>query len=160
MFSFSLHCPLSPFLFLLPLLSPPSHPSSTLLHPPLLLHRRVFALNETSSGWVSRTLCMGGADVCTGGLVGTERERAILSFGEDEEGELYILTSSSVVSSSPDGAVYRIVDPARCVCSQRSFHVHRLLLCSLRISLLTATDVSCLSDAKAEMSRHRPFLSL
>ena len=56
---------------------------------------------------------MGDDSVCTGGLVGTEREKFILSFGEDEEGELYILTTSRASPTSAVGVVYQIVDPAR-----------------------------------------------
>ena len=56
---------------------------------------------------------MGDDGVCTGELVGTERAKHILSFGEDEDGELYILTTSNPSPSSPQGVVYQIVDPAR-----------------------------------------------
>ena len=37
---------------------------------------------------------MGDDSVCTGELVGTQRVKNILSFGEDEDGELYILTTT------------------------------------------------------------------
>ena len=78
--------------------------------------RRVFALREnvTSGEWDHMELCMGGGDTCTDGLVGTERERFILSFGEDEEGELYMLTTSRAQATLSGGVVYRIVDPSRC----------------------------------------------
>lgn len=56
---------------------------------------------------------MGDSDVCTGDLVGVNRARFVLSFGEDEDGELYVLTSSSVSTTSEQGVVYQIVDPAR-----------------------------------------------
>ena len=64
---------------------------------------------------------MGGDGVCTGELVGTERAIHILSFGEDEDGELYILTTSFPSPSSPQGVVYQIIDPSRYefeVCTQ------------------------------------------
>ena len=51
--------------------------------------------------------------MCTGDLVGVNRARSVLSFGEDEDGELYVLTSSSVSTTSEQGVVYQIVDPAR-----------------------------------------------
>ena len=56
---------------------------------------------------------MGDEGTCTGGLVGADRQRFILSFGEDEEGELYVLTSSTVSPRQNTGVVYRIVDPSR-----------------------------------------------
>ena len=60
-------------------------------------------------------LCMGDNSVCTGSLVGEGRLRHILSFGEDEEGELYILATSYASTTRAEGVVYRIVDPARSV---------------------------------------------
>ena len=76
----------------------------------------MFALREnvTSGEWGHMELCMGGEDTCTDGLVGTEREKFILSFGEDEEGELYMLTTSRAQPTLRRGVVYRIVDPSRC----------------------------------------------
>ena len=74
----------------------------------------MFALEEGVSGkWRSRELCMGDSSVCTGSLVGEGRLRHILSFGEDEEGELYILATSYASTTRAGGVVYRIVDPAR-----------------------------------------------
>lgn len=78
----------------------------------------LFALRqmEDSDGrvqWQRSRLCMGDSATCIGGLVGTERERFVLSFGEDEDGELYVLTTRDAVPTDPVGAVYHIVDPAR-----------------------------------------------
>lgn len=56
---------------------------------------------------------MGDASTCTGDLVGVARERFVLSFGEDEDGELYVLVTSTASPTSPSGVVYHIVDPAR-----------------------------------------------
>ena len=56
---------------------------------------------------------MGDDFVCTDGLVGTGRARNILSFGEDETGELYILATSNATPTSRSGVVYRIIDPSR-----------------------------------------------
>ena len=56
---------------------------------------------------------MGDAAICTGDLVGQDRERFVLSFGEDEDGELYVLTTSNASPTQPVGVVYHIVDPAR-----------------------------------------------
>ena len=71
-------------------------------------------LREGADGtWQRSDLCMGDSSTCTDNLVGEERERFVLSFGEDEDGELYILTTSHASPTSPMGTVYHIVDPAR-----------------------------------------------
>ena len=53
--------------------------------------------------------------MCTDGLVGVEREKHILSFGEDEQGEIYLLVTSLASTTSTRGVVYHLVDPARSV---------------------------------------------
>lgn len=60
---------------------------------------------------------MGQDDVCTGDLVGVARRRNIVSFGEDEDGEVYILAVSNASPVTTDGVVYQLVDPARWVWS-------------------------------------------
>ena len=77
--------------------------------------RKVFAVkeNQTTGEWESMELCMGDSSVCTGSLVGEERLKHILSFGEDEDGELYILTTSLASPTAAQGIVYQIVDPAK-----------------------------------------------
>lgn len=91
--------------------------SATSSHPqllgPVIKYRRLFVLNETNLGWQRTAVCMGDAATCTGNLVGQDRERFILSFGEDEDGELYVLTTSNASPTQPVGVVYHIVDPAR-----------------------------------------------
>ena len=55
---------------------------------------------------------MGDNTTCTDGLVGMERAHYILAFGEDEDGELYILaTSNSAPPISGGGVMYKIIDP-------------------------------------------------
>ena len=58
---------------------------------------------------------MGESDVCTGDLVGVARKRHITSFGEDEDGEIYILAVDDATPTTTDGVVYQLVDPARYV---------------------------------------------
>lgn len=86
-------------------------------HTPFFYYRRLFTLRENTEGggaqWQRNNLCMGDTSTCIGGLVGEERERFVLSFGEDEDGELYILTTSNASPLNPVGVVYSIVDPAR-----------------------------------------------
>jgi hypothetical protein len=79
---------------------------------------RVFALKEEEGEdggvrWERSELCMGDEMVCTDGLVGKERERHILSFGEDEDGEIYILVTNDASPSDNGGVVYHLVDPSR-----------------------------------------------
>ncbi len=55
---------------------------------------------------------MCGDEECFNGLVGTY-ETNILSFGEDDDGEIYMLTTSFASPQEPNGKVYKIVDPRR-----------------------------------------------
>ena len=79
---------------------------------------KVFALRESEGvggevEWESSELCMGDSSICTDGLVGEGRKKNILSFGENEDGELYILATSYASTTTTEGVVYHIVDPAR-----------------------------------------------
>lgn len=78
----------------------------------------MFALKEVEGeegevDWERSELCMGDSMVCTDGLVGAARERHILSFGEDEDGELYILVTDFASPTGRGGVVYHLVDPSR-----------------------------------------------
>lgn len=95
-------------------------------------HRSLFMLNETSLGWQRTGVCMGDAATCTGDLVGQDRERFVLSFGEDEDGELYVLTTSNPSPTQPAGVVYHIVDPARYV------YMSQYSVCSFHSSYISA----------------------
>ncbi|CAH1790930.1 unnamed protein product [Owenia fusiformis] len=68
--------------------------------------------DPTTGQWDNSEVTMCGPDVCFNGLVGTY-EPNILSFGEDQDGELYILTTDFASSTSASGKVYKIVDPIR-----------------------------------------------
>jgi len=73
---------------------------------------RMFTLTENQGSWEEKEICFGDGKYCTDRLSG-EFERYILSFGEDEQGELYILSTSIPSSKKASGKVYRIVDPGR-----------------------------------------------
>ena len=49
----------------------------------------MFALteNKETGAWSSEQLCLGDSSICHSGLTGN-LERSILSFGEDEEGDV------------------------------------------------------------------------
>ncbi|CAL1540967.1 unnamed protein product [Lymnaea stagnalis] len=71
---------------------------------------RLFSLNESGGKWTNKDVSLCGPQLCQGGLVG-HIDEYIMSFGEDEEGEIYMLTSYSSKSGTCDGKLYKIVDP-------------------------------------------------
>lgn len=75
---------------------------------------RILTLTEdkTSGAWKAQEVRFGDAKYCTDKLSG-EFATYILSFGEDEQGELYLLSTDVPSSTNPSGKVYRIVDPGR-----------------------------------------------
>ncbi|BFZ07002.1 hypothetical protein BsWGS_10041 [Bradybaena similaris] len=73
---------------------------------------RLFSLTEVEGVWTNRDVRLCGSSLCQGTLVG-DFEGFILSFGEDEDGEIYMLTSKSASSKQCDGTIYKIVDPVR-----------------------------------------------
>lgn len=76
---------------------------------------RLMALAEDSrSGtWHDHKICMGRGQTCLFPGLCNQYHRYIISFGEDEAGELYFLSTRIPTSTSPTGVVYKIVDPAR-----------------------------------------------
>ncbi|XP_030643547.1 hedgehog-interacting protein isoform X2 [Chanos chanos] len=59
--------------------------------------------------WQEKALCLGGTSSCGSSLAGQ-----ILGFGEDEQGEVYILASSKTLSAQAhSGKLYKLVDPKR-----------------------------------------------
>ncbi|CAH1262972.1 HHIPL1 [Branchiostoma lanceolatum] len=75
---------------------------------------KLFSLTEDKEQgvWNNRQICAGSTDICNNELQGSYVPD-ILSFGEDEAGELYMLSTDYASSSHSGGIVYRIVDPAR-----------------------------------------------
>ncbi|XP_019956883.1 hedgehog-interacting protein isoform X2 [Paralichthys olivaceus] len=68
------------------------------------------SMSTSASGeqWQEKALCLGSAGSCGSMLVGH-----ILGFGEDEQGEVYILASSKSMAQSHSGKLYKLVDPKR-----------------------------------------------
>lgn len=58
--------------------------------------------------WQEKSLCLGSSTSC-----GTSLTGHILGFGEDELGEVYILTSSKSMAQSHSGKLYKLLDPKR-----------------------------------------------
>eukprot|EP00057_Strongylocentrotus_purpuratus_P028107 XP_011682581.1 PREDICTED: HHIP-like protein 2 isoform X4 [Strongylocentrotus purpuratus] len=75
---------------------------------------RLFELNENTATqeWNSREFCLGDNTVCTGSMLGSFPKN-ILSFGEDEAGEMYLLSTSEAKTTVPQGKVFKIVDPRK-----------------------------------------------
>ncbi|GFO15899.1 hhip-like protein 1 isoform x1 [Plakobranchus ocellatus] len=71
--------------------------------------RSLFTMNETDGNWTTEMLplcegfCPPGTDAFLHGDV--------LSFGEDDQGEIYVLTDRLQSNVLPDGRMHRIVDP-------------------------------------------------
>ncbi|XP_051031615.1 LOW QUALITY PROTEIN: hedgehog-interacting protein-like, partial [Phodopus roborovskii] len=58
--------------------------------------------------WQEKPLCLGTSGSCRGYFSGH-----ILGFGEDELGEVYILSSSKSMTQTHNGKLYKIIDPKR-----------------------------------------------
>ncbi|XP_077993348.1 HHIP-like protein 2 isoform X1 [Glandiceps talaboti] len=68
--------------------------------------------NVENGTWDHHSICMGDNNICNNGLTGIY-PRYLLSFGEDEAGEIYILTTARSYLNSNRGAVLKLVDPLR-----------------------------------------------
>ncbi|XP_062863308.1 HHIP-like protein 1 [Trichomycterus rosablanca] len=69
--------------------------------------------NRNTGRWDYNEICMGMGQTCTfPGLINNYYQY-IISFGEDEAGELYFMSTGVASATSPKGVVYKIVDPSR-----------------------------------------------
>ncbi|XP_025783631.1 HHIP-like protein 2 [Puma concolor] len=76
---------------------------------------RLMALQEDrkTKKWKKRDICLGSTESCAfPGLISTY-SKFIISFAEDEAGELYFLATSYPSAYLPHGSVYKFVDPSR-----------------------------------------------
>uniref|UniRef100_A0A0F8CM07 HHIP-like protein 1 n=1 Tax=Larimichthys crocea TaxID=215358 RepID=A0A0F8CM07_LARCR len=76
---------------------------------------RLMSLQEdTNTGqWKYNEICMGMGMTCTfPGLINNYHQY-IISFAEDEAGELYFMSTGVPSATSPSGVVYKVVDPSR-----------------------------------------------
>ncbi|XP_055261192.1 hedgehog-interacting protein isoform X2 [Moschus berezovskii] len=64
--------------------------------------------SPVSKQWQEKPLCLGNGGSCRGYFSGH-----ILGFGEDELGEVYILSSSKSMTQTHNGKLYKIIDPKR-----------------------------------------------
>uniref|UniRef100_A0A8D2LKK8 HHIP like 2 n=1 Tax=Varanus komodoensis TaxID=61221 RepID=A0A8D2LKK8_VARKO len=81
------------------------------------MNGRLMALHEDerSNKWKKQDICIGSTKACAfPGLISTYN-KYIISFAEDEAGELYFMATSYPSAYAPHGALYKFVDPARLV---------------------------------------------
>ncbi|KAL4237576.1 HHIP-like protein 1 [Mactra antiquata] len=77
---------------------------------------RIFRLTEPKNPkqkrWDNKEIKMCGSNMCKPPLI-SDYFTSIISFGEDEAGEVYMLSTSFASTSSYSGSVYKLVDPHR-----------------------------------------------
>ncbi|XP_008397076.1 HHIP-like protein 2 [Poecilia reticulata] len=76
---------------------------------------RLMALEENKAAgtWKEKSICMGSTTTCSfPGLI-NHHHKFIISFAEDEAGELYFLATSYPSAMSPTGTVFKFMDPSR-----------------------------------------------
>ncbi|XP_062860612.1 HHIP-like protein 1 isoform X2 [Trichomycterus rosablanca] len=69
--------------------------------------------NPDSERWEYTEICMGKERTCRFPKLINSYYKYIISFGEDEAGELYFLATGTPSAASRGGLVYKIVDPSR-----------------------------------------------
>ncbi|KAJ8409130.1 hypothetical protein AAFF_G00241510 [Aldrovandia affinis] len=76
---------------------------------------RMMALQEDMQTglWDYHEICMSKGMTCVFPQLINNYHQYIISFGEDEAGELYFMSTSFPSSISPSGVVYKVVDPSR-----------------------------------------------
>ncbi|XP_067099015.1 HHIP-like protein 1 isoform X2 [Osmerus mordax] len=69
--------------------------------------------NRNTGKWDYQEICMGVGLTCAfPGLIDNYHQY-IISFAEDEAGELYFMSTENPSATSPSGVVYKLVDPSR-----------------------------------------------
>ncbi|XP_062462075.1 HHIP-like protein 2 isoform X3 [Pezoporus occidentalis] len=76
---------------------------------------RLMALqeDETRNKWKKQDICIGSTRTCAFPRMISSYSKFIISFAEDEAGELYFLSTSYPSAYAPHGSLYRFIDPAR-----------------------------------------------
>ncbi|KAM8902506.1 HHIP-like protein 1 [Spinachia spinachia] len=69
--------------------------------------------NATSGEWQYNEVCMGRGQTCRFPKLIDSYFKYIISFAEDEAGELYFLATGSPSATARAGVIYKIVDPSR-----------------------------------------------
>ncbi|KAF3844431.1 hypothetical protein F7725_007594 [Dissostichus mawsoni] len=82
---------------------------------PHKMGKRLMSLQEdrNTGKWKYNEVCMGKGMTCAfPGLINNYHQY-IISFAEDEAGELYFMSTGVPSATSPSGVVYKVVDPSR-----------------------------------------------
>eukprot|EP00079_Xenopus_tropicalis_P025841 XP_012819412.1 PREDICTED: HHIP-like protein 2 [Xenopus tropicalis] len=79
------------------------------------MNGRLMALQEdgVTGNWKKQDICMGDSTICAFPRLINKYSKFIISFAEDEAGELFFLSTSEASAYSPQGSIYKLVDPSR-----------------------------------------------
>ncbi|KAF1393958.1 hypothetical protein PFLUV_G00021520 [Perca fluviatilis] len=69
--------------------------------------------NVTSGEWLYNEICMGRDQTCRFPKLINSYYKYIISFAEDEAGELYFLATGAASATARAGVIYKIIDPSR-----------------------------------------------
>ncbi|KAK6296970.1 hypothetical protein J4Q44_G00331120, partial [Coregonus suidteri] len=69
--------------------------------------------NQSTGKWEYKEICMGKGQTCRFPKLINSYYKYIISFAEDEAGELYFLATGAPSASARAGVIYKIVDPSR-----------------------------------------------
>ncbi|GAB5570475.1 hedgehog-interacting protein [Prionailurus iriomotensis] len=89
--------------------------------------------SPVSKQWQEKPLCLGNSGSCRGYFSGH-----ILGFGEDELGEVYILSSSKSMTQTHNGKLYKIVDPKSKTSDARGVQSHGTACTDIDFGMLPA----------------------
>lgn len=69
--------------------------------------------DEKTNRWKKQDICIGSTKACAFPAMIRSYSKFIISFAEDEAGELYFMSTSYPSAYAPHGSLYKLVDPAR-----------------------------------------------
>ncbi|XP_009585943.1 PREDICTED: HHIP-like protein 2 [Fulmarus glacialis] len=79
------------------------------------MNGRLMALqeDEKTNKWKKQDICIGSTKACAFPRMIHSYSKFIISFAEDEAGELYFMSTSYPSAYAPHGSLYKFIDPAR-----------------------------------------------
>ncbi|XP_065486958.1 HHIP-like protein 2 [Caloenas nicobarica] len=79
------------------------------------MNGRLMALHEDekTNKWKKQDICIGSRKACAFPGMISSYSKFIISFAEDEAGELYFMSTSYPSAYAPRGSLYKFIDPAR-----------------------------------------------
>ncbi|NXN53682.1 HIPL2 protein, partial [Rynchops niger] len=79
------------------------------------MNGRLMALQEEekTNKWKKQDICIGSTKACAFPGMISSYSKFIISFAEDEAGELYFMSTSYPSAYAPRGSLYKFIDPAR-----------------------------------------------